>query len=188
MVILLDYQQNGFYFGNERFRQRKVEIQNKETSFPQILEIQQALVSHRTKLRAALARSRIRDCAISVEALLPKEEQDKLQYAAQQPVYARVNTWKASYSDILETLTTEGFLMEDNLPSAEDDDNPPGIRCFMKDQHFENLLVFPPAVKFNLYESDLVLEGKLAIQVLFFYIYIYNIEIISDQAMSTGLL
>lgn len=169
MVMLLDYQQNGFYFGNERFRQRKVEIQNKETSFPQILEIQQALVSHRTKLRAALARSRIRDCAISVEALLPKEEQDKLQYAAQQPVYARVNTWKASYSDILETLTTEGFLMEDNLPSGEDDDNPPGIPCFMKDQHFENLLVFPSAVKFNLYESDLVLEGKLAIQVLFFF-------------------
>lgn len=185
--MLLDYQQNGFYFGNERFRQRKVEIQNKETSFPQILEIQRALVSHRTKLRAALARSRIRDCAISVEALLPKEEQDKLQYAAQQPVYARVNTWKASYSDILETLTTEGFLMEDNLPSAEDDDNPPGVRCFMKDQHFENLLVFPPAVKFNLYESDLVLEGKLAIQVLFFW-YIYKIEIISEQAMSTGLL
>ena len=85
-------------------------------------------------------------------------------------------------------LRTEGFLMEDNLPSAEDDDNPPGVRCFMKDQHFENLLVFPPAVKFNLYESDLVLEGKLAIQVLFFLIYIYNIEIISNQAMSTGLL
>ena len=165
MVMLLDYQQSGFYFGNERFRKKKVEVLNKENTIPHILEIQQAMVSHRTKLRAALARSRIRDCAISVEALLPKEEQDKLQYAAQQPVYARVNTWKASYGDILETLTTEGFLMEDNLPSAEDDDNPTGVRCFVKDQHFENLLVFPPAIKFNLYENDLVLEGKLTIQV-----------------------
>ena len=152
--MLLDYQQNGFYFGNERFRNKKMEIPNKENTIPQILEIQQAMVSHRIKLRAALARSRIRDCAISVEALLPKEEQDKLQYAAQQPVYARVNTW-----------TSEGFLMEDNLPSAEDDDKASGVRCFVKDQHFENLLVFPPTIKFDLYEHDLVSDGKLAIQV-----------------------
>lgn len=165
MVMLLDYQQNGFYFGNERFRNKKMEIPNKENTIPQILEIQQAMVSHRIKLRAALARSRIRDCAISVEALLPKEEQDKLQYAAQQPVYARVNTWKASYGDVLETLTSEGFLMEDNLPSAEDDDNASGVCCFVKDQHFENLLVFPPTIKFDLYEHDLVLDGKLSIQV-----------------------
>lgn len=143
-----------------------MEIPNKDNAIPHILEIQQAMVSHRIKLRAALARSRIRDCAVSVEALLPKEEQDKLQYAAQQPVYARINTWKASYSDVLETLTSEGFLMEDKLPSAEDEnDNASGARCFMKDQHFENLLVFSPTIKFDLYEHDLVLDGKLAIQV-----------------------
>lgn len=140
-------------------------IPNKENTIPQILEIQQAMVSHRIKLRAALARSRIRDCAISVEALLPKEEQDKLQYAAQQPVYARINTWKSSYGDVLETLTSEGFLMEEKLPSPEDDENANGVRCFMKDQHFENLLVFSPTIKFDLYDNDLVLDGKLAIQV-----------------------
>ena len=166
MVMLLDYQQNGFYFGNERFRNKKMEIPNKENAIPHILEIQKAMVSHRIKLRAALARSRIRDCAISVEALLPKEEQDKLQYAAQQPVYARINTWKASYGDVLETLTSEGFLMADKLPSPEDEnENASGVRCFMKDQHFENLLVFSPAIKFDLYDNDLVLDGKLAIQV-----------------------
>ena len=163
--MLLDYQQSGFYFGNERFRNKKMEIPNKENTIPEILEIQQAMVSHRIKLRAALARSRIRDCAISVEALLPKEEQDKLQYAAQQPVYARVNTWKTNYGEVLETLTSEGFLMEDNLPSAEDDDNANGVRYFVKDQHFDNLLMFSPTVKFVLYEHDLVLDGKLAIQV-----------------------
>lgn len=166
MVMLLDYQQNGFYFGNERYRNKKIEIPNKENAIPHILEIQQAMVSHRIKLRAALARSRIRDCAISVEALLPKEEQDKLQYAAQQPVYARVNTWKATYGEVLDTLTTEGFLMEDRLPSLEDDDSSGvGGRTFMKDQHFDNLFVFSPMIKFDLYEHDLVLDGKLAIQV-----------------------
>ena len=165
MVMLLDYQQNGFYFGNERCKNKKIEIINKDNSIPHILEIQQAMVSHRIKLRAALARSRIRDCAISVEALLPKEEQDKLHYAAQQPVYARVNTWKTTYSDVLETLTTEGFLMEDSLPSSEDDDSGVSGRTFMKDQHFDNLFVFSPTIKFNLYEHDLVLDGKLSIQV-----------------------
>lgn len=165
MVMLLDFQQNGFYFGTERFKNKKVEIPEKENSIPHILEIQKAMVSHRIKLRAALARSRIRDCAISVEALLPKEEQDKLQYAAQQPVYARVNTWKASYSDILETLTSEGFLMEDSLPSPEDDETGLSGRCFMKDPHFDNLFVLSPTIKFQLYDHDLVIDGKLAIQV-----------------------
>lgn len=164
MVMLLDYQQNGFYFGNERYRNKKIEIPNKENSIPHILEIQKAMVSHRIKLRAALARSRIRDCAISVEALLPKEEQEKLQYAAQQPVYVRVNTWKTSYADVLETLTSEGFLMEDKLPSPEDDDLGVCGRTFMKDQHFENLFLFSPTIKFDLYQHDLVLDGKLAIQ------------------------
>lgn len=165
LVMLLDYQQNGFYFGNERYRNKKIEIPNRENSIPHILEIQQAMVSHRIKLRAALARSRIRDCAISVEALLPKEEQDKIQYSAQQPVYARINTCRTSYSDVLETLTSEGFLLEDKLSSPEDEDSGVCGRTFMKDQHFENLLVFSPTIKFDLYDHDLVLDGKLAIQV-----------------------
>lgn len=164
LVMLLDYQQNGFYFGNERYRNKKIEIPNRENSIPHILEIQQAMVSHRIKLRAALARSRIRDCAISVEALLPKEEQDKIQYSAQQPVYARINTCRTSYSDVLETLTSEGFLLEDKLSSPEDEDSGVCGRTFMKDQHFENLLVFSPTIKFDLYDHDLVLDGKLAIQ------------------------
>ena len=162
--MLLDYQQNAFYFGNERFRNRKVEIRDKENSIPQILEIQEALISFRIKLRAALARSRVRDCAISVEALLPKEEQDKIQFAAQQPVYARVNTWKASMEDVIEKLESDGFLLETSLPSPDVDDLATS-RCFMKDHHFDNLLVFSPTVKFDLYEHDLVLDGKLAIQV-----------------------
>ena len=70
------------------------------------------------------------------------------------PVYARVNTWKTTYSDVLETLTTEGFLMEDSLPSSEDDDSGVSGRTFMKDQHFDNLFVFSPTIKFNLYEHD----------------------------------
>ncbi|XP_067041806.1 putative methyltransferase NSUN7 [Acropora muricata] len=164
LVMLLDYQQNGFYFGNERYRNKKVEIPNRENCIPHILEIQQAMVSHRIKLRAALARSRIRDCAISVEALLPKEEQDKIQYSAQQPVYARINICRTSYSEVLETLTSEGFLLEDKLSSPEDDDSGVYGRTFMKDQHFENLLVFSPTIKFDLYDHDLVLNGKLAIQ------------------------
>lgn len=48
-------------------------------------------------------------------------------------MYVRVNIWKVSYSDILEILIIEGFLMEDNLLLVEDDDNLFGVRCFMKD-------------------------------------------------------
>ena len=160
MVMLLDYQQNGFQFGNER--QRKSSGIDEESTIPHIQEIQEAMMTHRTKLRAALARSRIRDCAISVEALLPKEEQDKMQHAAAQPVYARMNTLKGSWTDILETLKEEGFLL---VTSVSEGKEMLTGRNFMRDEHFNDLLVFSQEIKFDLYGHDLVQNGHLAIQV-----------------------
>jgi putative methyltransferase len=161
MVLLLDYQQNGFFFGNER---KKTAANEAVDVLPDISEIQEALVSHRTKLRAALARSRVRDCAISVEALLPKEEQEKIQYAAAQPVYARVNSLKTNLDEVLETLKNDGFSLEEKLPEREELTG----KYFCKDQHFDNLLVFSQEAKYDLHGHDLVQDGHLVIQVIYF--------------------
>lgn len=158
MVLLLDYQQNGFFFGNER----KKSIIYKSDIIPDIQAIQEALVTHRTKLRAALARSRVRDCAISVEALLPKEEQEKIKYAASQPVYARINTLKTNLHEVCQALKNDGFDEIESLNNNEDD---LARKSFCKDEHFDCLLVFSPEAKFDLHNHALVADGHLVIQV-----------------------
>ncbi|EDO31651.1 predicted protein [Nematostella vectensis] len=155
--MLFDYQQNGFFFGNEQ-KQKEV---NEEDILPDIAEIQAALASHRTKLRAALARCRIRDCAISVEALLPMEEQEKIKYAAAQPVYARVNTLKSSLEDVMARLQKDGYVLEEKSPDSEDQLTG---KNFISDEHFDNLLVFSAEAKFDLHGNDLTNEGCLVIQ------------------------
>ena len=155
--MLLDYQQNGFFFGTERQKN----AMNEKDVIPHINEIQDALSSHRTKLRAALARSRIRDCAISVEALLPEEEQEKMKCAARQPVYGRVNILKTTVDVVINTLREDGFLLEDDLPENEELTG----RNFMMDCDFDNLLVFSPEIKFELYSHELVQSSNLIIQV-----------------------
>lgn len=157
-MLLIDYQQNGFFFGNER----KGTIKNETDIIPDIQAIQEALVSHRTKLRAALARSRVRDCAISVEALLPKEEQEKIKYAASQPVYARINNLKTTLDEVCEALGNGGFEEVEKLPDHDDE---MARKAFCRDQHFENLLVFSSEAKFNLHSHELVSDGHLVVQV-----------------------
>ena len=159
MVLLLDYQQNNFFFGNER----KKTTDNENDMLPDIKDIQEALTAHRTKLRAALARCRVRDCAISVEALLPKEEQEKIKYAASQPVYARINTLKTNLDEIREALKNDGFEEVEMLPSNENNDL--ARNSFCKDEHFDCLLVFSPEAKFDLHNHSLVSSGHLVIQV-----------------------
>jgi len=159
MVLLLDYQQNNFFFGNER----KKTALNNDDMLPDIKDIQEALIAHRTKLRAALARCRVRDCAISVEALLPKEEQEKIKYAASQPVYARVNTLKTNVDEVCEALKKDGFEEVETLPSNENNDL--ARKSFCKDEHFNCLLVFSPEAKFDLHNHSLVENGDLVIQV-----------------------
>lgn len=169
-MILLDYQQNGFFFGTE---QLKISI-NEDDILPHIKEIQDACIAHRTKLRASLARSRIRDCALSVEALLPEEEQEKIKCAARQPVYGRVNILKTTMEVVLDTLKSWGFLLlQDELPGSE----LTGKNILM-DKDFENLLVFSPEVKLQLYNHELVVSGSLIIQVREFVLF----EIMYDRA------
>ena len=87
MVMLLDYQQNDFQFG---VSQNGNHIRNTDDPFPHITEIQDALVSFYIKLKASLARNRIRETALSVEDLLPKEKKEKNEYVCYQPF---MHTW-----------------------------------------------------------------------------------------------
>ena len=166
MVMLLDYQQNDFQFGGTR----KKDSSNENDVLPHISEIQEALQSFYVKLRASLARNRIRECALTVDDLLPAEEKEKNEYVIHQPIYAYVNSLKTCVDDVCNKLEDDGFLKVDNLTSFSEFSG----KCYMNDAHLRDLLVFPRDVKFDVYNHDLVQNGLLVVQVKLQIIYKYD--------------
>ena len=159
MIMLLDYQQNDFQFG---VSQNGNHIRNTDDPFPHITEIQDALVSFYIKLKASLARNRIRETALTVEDLLPKEEKEKNEYVCYQPIYAYVNTLRITVEDVCGMLERSGFIKED---SAVDYSNFAGHRY---DVHLNDVIVFPRDTKFDVYNHGLVQCGFLVVQVIKF--------------------
>lgn len=162
MVMLLDYQQNDFHFGVPQNGNR---IRDKEDPLPHITEIQNALESFYIKLRASLARNRIRETALTIEDLLPKEEKEKNEYVCYQPIYAYVNTLRTTVEEVCSTLEHSGFIKED---STVDYSHFSGHR-FAIDVHLNDVIVFPRDVKFDVYNHDLVQWGFLVVQVSNFW-------------------
>ena len=178
MVMLLDYQQNDFQFG---IPQNSNHIRNPEDDpLPHITEIQDALESFYIKLRASLARNRIRETALTVEDLLPKEEKEKNEYVCYQPIYAYVNTLRTTVEEVCGMLEQSGFVKTDVIL---DYSNFSG-RNFAMDIHLNDVIVFPRCVKFDVYNHDLVQSGFLVVQVrsLFTLLRYYFINIYNDIA------
>ncbi len=61
---------------------------------PQLSEIENALYSCKTKLNAALARSRIKACVLTVDHLLPETVRQNDKYASKMNVSMWINTVK----------------------------------------------------------------------------------------------
>lgn len=156
MVMLLDYQQNDFQFGETQ----SLQTENQYT-LPHIKEIQDALVSFYTKLRASLARNRIRETALTVEDLLPKEEREKNEFVCYQPIYAYVNNLRTSVEEVCKILEASRFAEIDVL----DDFTAFTGHCFTRDVHLNDVFIFPRDVKFDVYNHKLVEEGLIVIQV-----------------------
>lgn len=156
--MLLDYQQNDFQFGAS---QDANHIENADDPFPHITEIQNALMSFYIKLRASLARNRIRETALTVDDLLPQEEKTKYEYVCYQPIYTYVNTLRATVEDVCCLLERSEFIREN---SVVDYSNFSGRR-FAIDIHLNDVIVFPRHVKFDVYNHSLVQSGFLVVQV-----------------------
>ncbi|XP_028405684.1 putative methyltransferase NSUN7 [Dendronephthya gigantea] len=159
MVMLLDYQQNNFQFDDASLNGNHIRNTD-DDPFPHVTEIQDALVSFYIKLRASLARNRIRETALTVEDLLPKEEKEKNEHVCYQPIYAYVNTLRTTVEEICGLLEQSGFVKDNN---AVDYSNFSGHR-FSVDVHLHDVIIFPRDVKFDVYNHDLVQCGFLVVQ------------------------
>lgn len=88
MVILCDFKLRKF--------QMRTPLPNEELD-PELTEIEQMLYGCKTKLNAALARSRIKACVISIDHLLPESVRKNDKLGANMSIFCWVNLIKTRY-------------------------------------------------------------------------------------------
>jgi len=128
-----------------------------ETLIPHLSEIEQALYTCKTKLSAALARSRIKACVLTVDHLLPESVRKNDKFAAKMHVSAWVNYSHTNLQEVLDTMNKDGFRQVY-----------PGGRLtgktFYIDHHCADMLVFPGDFRELLEEHDLIKNFHLVLQ------------------------
>ena len=157
MVLLMDFHDHNFRFSDSG---RITLIEDTENPIEVIREIQGAIICQQVHIAAAFARCRIRECAVCLEDLLKDSNKETQKYAQQQPLYARVNTLKASVDDVARKFIYEGFQLAEDVGVLE-------LRgkMFRKDPHFEDMLVFSRDCKDEVYSHNMSLDLWLYPQV-----------------------
>nr|XP_015201466.1 PREDICTED: putative methyltransferase NSUN7 [Lepisosteus oculatus]XP_015201467.1 PREDICTED: putative methyltransferase NSUN7 [Lepisosteus oculatus] len=128
-----------------------------EEEIEEVRDVEKCLLRYRTKLAAALARCRIKHNLLTIDYILPESVRKKQERASTLPLYAWVNTMKTSLEDVCCTLEKEGFSEVKSISQL-------GGLTFCLDPHCQDLLVFPPHLKADLYRTKLLTEYKLIIQ------------------------
>ncbi|KAH0616239.1 hypothetical protein JD844_027212 [Phrynosoma platyrhinos] len=128
-----------------------------EEPIAEVQEVERYLCSFKTKLAAALARCRIKHDALTIEHILPEMIRKQEQRASALPLYAWVNTLKASLEEIHSSLQKEGFTKVDSIANF-------GGYSYCLDMHCEDVLIFPSYLKEQLLTLELFTNQKLLLQ------------------------
>lgn len=123
-----------------------------------ITEIETSIFHSKTDLAAELAKSRIKEDALTIEELLPQELREVEQHKAELPLYCWVNTLKISTLDLIQILVENEDLKQVDFKKNLD------RRCFMIDPHCPNVLMFHFALREKITNHELVKSYKLIIQ------------------------
>ncbi|KAF7248326.1 putative methyltransferase NSUN7 [Varanus komodoensis] len=148
VVMLYDLQDRKF--------EARFNIDNEEP-IAEVQEVEHYLCSFKTKLAAALARCRIKHDALSIEHILPETIRKQEQRASSLPLYAWVNTLKASLEEVHSSLQKEGFTEVESVSNFGGD-------SYCLDAHCEDVLIFPSFVKEKLLTLELFTNYKLLLQ------------------------
>ncbi|XP_075715519.1 putative methyltransferase NSUN7 isoform X2 [Rhinoderma darwinii] len=132
-------------------------ISNKDDIIEEVQEVEKLLESYKTKLAAAFAKCRIKYAAPTIEYILPETVRKQEQRAFTLPIYAWINTAKASITEVFNTLKREGFTQIDS-PSELDG------YTYCMDQHCQDLLIFPPHLKGEFSNMEMVINYQLLLQ------------------------
>lgn len=156
--MLLDYYEHGFRFSDSRWAVITEDTVNHRQP---IAEIQEAIVSQEVHICAAFARSRVKECALSLEELVSKVTNTEIsKYARYQPLYSRVNTLKANTETVISMLVEEGFQFVEDVELTELTG-----KMFKRDPHFKDMLAFSKDCKDDVYSHTITMDLWLYPQV-----------------------
>lgn len=117
-----------------------------------------AMMKHRPRLEAALARMKIRQKVCRNQDLLPASAQRAA--APVLPRYVRVNSLKSNMEDVVDCLKRDGFRYQGRAASLQQLDLKD--KDFVLDMHLPELLVFPPGTDFH--DHFLYKQGHIILQ------------------------
>ncbi|KAL1282515.1 hypothetical protein QQF64_001318 [Cirrhinus molitorella] len=141
----------------DRKFQPREPMKRAEEAIKVVREVEDSLCRFKTKLEASLAQYRIKQNLLTIDSFLPPVVRVKQQRSQTLPLYAWVNTIKASIADVCETLRTSGFSQVDSHTHLVGN-------VFCKDKHCSNVLLFPRRLSKQLEKTKLVTEHTLIIQ------------------------
>ncbi|XP_035385669.1 putative methyltransferase NSUN7 isoform X2 [Electrophorus electricus] len=145
-------------FLDRKFRPREQLANQKEgAAEPSVREVEECLFRFKTKLEASLARCRIKHHLLTIQCILPKTVQQRQERASNLPLYAWVNTLRASMEEVCDELKSAGFSRVTSVGQLEG-------QTFCKDPHCMDVLVFPACVREELCHNNLLSEYKLIVQ------------------------
>lgn len=138
----------------------KVPLDNQKTIPRLVLKIGEALLKHRVKLNAELARMRVKSNAKSTTQLLSETSYSHYQETMTWPYFARVNRSKVHniHTEIVTSLQIDGFKICSNKDEVVNSNR--GF-CHLQ----RNLVAFSADTKESLEEHHLFKEGYLVPQV-----------------------
>lgn len=117
-----------------------------------------AMLKHRARLQAVLARMKVKQKVSKNEDLLPRNTKQPVQL----PRYVRVNTLKTTVDDVVDYLKRDGLSYLGHASRMED--LTLKEKEFLRDMHLPELLVFSPRTDFHehfLYKSGhIILQDK----------------------------
>ena len=125
-----------------------------------VLKVGEAVLKHRVKLSAALARMRVKSNAQSTTQLLPEAGYLKYLEVMTQPYYTRVNRNKVHniQADVLSPLQDDGLTVCSNRETLTH-----SKRAFCHLQR--NLVAFSPDLRVKILQYQLLAKGHLVPQV-----------------------
>nr|XP_055061517.1 putative methyltransferase NSUN7 [Misgurnus anguillicaudatus] len=142
---------------NRKFQPREPMKKAEGGLIKEVRQVEDSLYRFKTKLDACLAHCRIKQNLITIDNFLPQDVRGKHRRKQTLPLYAWINTLKASIENVCEVLKTEGFTRVDSHAQLLGN-------VFCKDRHCSNVLLFPRSVQKRLEKSKLVTEYTLIIQ------------------------
>ncbi|KAK2148932.1 hypothetical protein LSH36_474g02021 [Paralvinella palmiformis] len=148
MVILCDFKQRKF--------QKRLPLSEDEIN-PYICQIEDALYDTRTKLNAALARSRIKARVLSIDHLLPDSVRKNEKIGSNMHIPGWINLIKTSMETVLNQLRDEDFV------EVQSDTKLSG-KSYMLDNQCTDMIIFSYDQRDNIEQHMLVQDGHLVLQ------------------------